>query len=112
VLAQIEAELGASSGKPDLVLADCFDYVAGTSTGAIIMTLVSLGFSIEKVREFYIKSAAEMFQPAKLWDRLHTKFKDDNLTTMLKNVAGKRYNAWFRETPHPAHDRCPRGSDC
>ena len=89
ILAQIEAQLRAISGKPDLVLADYFDYVAGTSTGAIIATLVSLGFSIDKVREFYIKSGAEMFQPAKLWDRLHTKFKDDNLTAMLKDVAGK-----------------------
>jgi len=89
ILAQIEAELRALSGKPDLVLADYFDYVAGTSTGAIIATLVSLGFSIDKVRKFYIKSGAEMFQPAKLWDRLHTKFKDDNLTEMLKDVAGK-----------------------
>jgi uncharacterized protein len=89
ILAQIEAELRAISGKPDLVLADYFDYVGGTSTGAIIVTLVSLGLSIDKVREFYIKSGAEMFQPAKLWDRLHTKFKDDNLTAMLKDVAGK-----------------------
>lgn len=89
VLAQIEAELRALSGKPDLVLADYFDYVAGTSTGAIIATLVSLGLSIDKVREFYIKSGAEMFQPAKLWERLHTKFKDDNLTAMLKGVTGE-----------------------
>jgi patatin-like phospholipase/acyl hydrolase len=89
ILAQIEAELRAISGKPDLVLADYFDYVGGTSTGAIIVTLVSLGLSIDKVREFYIKSGTEMFQPAKLWDRLHTKFKDDNLTAMLKDVAGK-----------------------
>jgi len=89
VLAKIEAELRALSGKPDLVLADYFDYVAGTSTGAIIATLVSLGFSIDRVREFYIKSGAEMFQPAKLWERLHTKFKDDNLTAMLKDVTGE-----------------------
>jgi hypothetical protein len=89
ILTQIEAELRKASGKPDLVLADYFDYVAGTSTGAIIATLVSLGFSIDKVREFYIKSGAEMFQPAKLWERLHTKFKDDNLTAMLKDVTGE-----------------------
>ena len=49
VLAQIEAELRDLSGKPDLVLADYFDY-AGTSSGAIITTFVSLGFSIDKVR--------------------------------------------------------------
>src|SRR6266481_1998076 len=84
ILAQIEAELRKTTGKSDLVLADYFDYVGGTSTGAIIATLVALGFSIDQVRDFYIKSGAEMFQPAKLWERLHTKFKDDNLTAMLK----------------------------
>jgi patatin-like phospholipase/acyl hydrolase len=89
ILAKIEAELRAASGKPDLVLADYFDYVAGTSTGAIIATLVSLGFSVDDIRAFYIKSGAEMFQPAKLWERLHTKFDDDNLTRMLKDVTGE-----------------------
>ncbi len=89
ILARIEAELRAASGKPDLVLADYFDYVAGTSTGAIIATLVSLGFSVDAIRDFYLKSGAEMFQPARLWERLHTKFDDDNLTRMLKEVTGE-----------------------
>ena len=86
---RIEAQLRAISGSQ-------ISFSPITSTmrreqgpGAIIATLVSLGFSIDKVREFNIKSGAEMFQPAKLWDRLHTKFKDDNLTAMLKDVAGK-----------------------
>ena len=65
ILARIEKELRAASGKPGLVLADYFDYVAGTSTGAIIATLVALGFSMDEAREFYLKSGAEMFQPAK-----------------------------------------------
>src|SRR6266581_2481855 len=42
VLARIESELRKSSGNPKLVLADYFDYVAGTSTGAIIATLIAL----------------------------------------------------------------------
>ncbi|HEV3410797.1 MAG TPA: patatin-like phospholipase family protein [Chthoniobacterales bacterium] len=88
ILARIERELRASSGKADLVLADYFDYVAGTSTGAIIASLISLGCSIDEVRDFYLESGAEMFQPARLWERLHTKFQDDNLTAMLKRVAG------------------------
>ena len=89
ILARIEAQLRVASSKPDLVLADYFDYVAGTSTGAIIATLVSLGFSVDAIRDFYLKSGAEMFQPAKLWERLHTKFDDDNLTRMLKEVTGE-----------------------
>ena len=46
VLAGIEAERRKSSGNPKLVLADYFDYVAGTSTGAIIATLIALGIAL------------------------------------------------------------------
>jgi hypothetical protein len=80
--------LRASSGQPGLVLADYFDYVAGTSTGAIIATLVSLGFSMDEVRAFYIKSGAEMFQKARLWERFKTKFRDDKLAAMLTAIIG------------------------
>jgi patatin-like phospholipase/acyl hydrolase len=90
ILARIENELRRASGKPGLVLADYFDYVAGTSTGAIIATLVALGFSMDDTREFYLKSGAEMFESARLWERLHTKFDDDNLTRMLKEIIGEK----------------------
>ena len=36
ILAKIESDLRASTGKPNLVLADWFDFIGGTSTGAII----------------------------------------------------------------------------
>jgi patatin-like phospholipase/acyl hydrolase len=89
ILAKIEADLRASSGQPDLVLADYFDYVAGTSTGAIIATLIALGFSTDKIRDFYLKSGAEMFEKAKLWERFRSKFSSDNLSAMLQDVSGK-----------------------
>jgi len=89
ILAKIEHELRASCKRPNLVLSDYFDYVAGTSTGAIIATLVALGYSVDKVRDFYIKSGAEMFHKARLWDRFRTKFKDDRLADMLRGIIGK-----------------------
>jgi patatin-like phospholipase/acyl hydrolase len=89
ILARIEADLRKSSGNPKLVLSDYFDYVAGTSTGAIIATLIALGYSVDEAREFYLKSGAEMFQKAKLWERFRTKFKDDKLSEMLRNTVGK-----------------------
>ena len=54
ILARIELELRKSSGNPKLVLADYFDYVAGTSTGAIIATLIALGYSVDQLRDFYL----------------------------------------------------------
>ncbi len=43
------------------VLADYFDYIAGTSTGAIIATCLSLGMRVDDIREFYIDSGPAMF---------------------------------------------------
>ncbi|MGB8341231.1 MAG: patatin-like phospholipase family protein [Chthoniobacterales bacterium] len=88
ILAKIEAELRAVSGKPGLVLADYFDYVAGTSTGAIIATLVARGLSVDQIRTFYVKSGAEMFEKARLWERFKTKFRDDKLAAMIQEVIG------------------------
>jgi hypothetical protein len=88
ILARIEDELRKSSGTPELVLADYFDYVAGTSTGAIIATLVALGYSTDKIRDFYIKSGAEMFEKARLWERFRTKFRNDKLSAMLQELIG------------------------
>jgi patatin-like phospholipase/acyl hydrolase len=89
ILARIEGELRQSSGNSNLVLADYFDYVAGTSTGAIIATLVALGCSTSKIRDFYIRSGAEMFEKARLWERFKTKFRDDKLAGMLKDIIGE-----------------------
>ncbi len=88
ILARIENELRASSGNPKLVLADYFDYVAGTSTGGIIATLIALGKSMDEVRDFYIKSGAEMFEKARLWERFKTKFRNDKLSAMLREIIG------------------------
>ncbi len=92
ILAKIEDELRKSNHQPELVLADYFDYVAGTSTGAIIATLVALGKSTEEIRDFYIRSGAEMFEKARLWERFRTKFRDDKLAAMLKEVIGEETN--------------------
>jgi len=91
--AQIEDELRKSSSTPKLVLADYFDYVAGTSTGGIIATLIALGYSTDKIRDFYLKSGAEMFEKARLWERFKTKFRNDKLSAMLQTLlARKRFS--------------------
>jgi hypothetical protein len=89
ILARIESELRKSSGNPKFVLADYFDYVAGTSTGAIIATLIALGLSADEIRDFYLRSGAEMFHKARLWERFRTKFESDKLSEVLRDVIGK-----------------------
>ena len=89
VLAKIEDLLRARlRGGPEFVLADYFDFVAGTSTGAIIATCVSLGMKMADVREFYLKSGEEMFDKSSILKRLHYKFEDDKLAARMQEVFG------------------------
>ena len=88
ILAEIERILRQRSGKPDLVLADYFDYVAGTSTGAIIATCVSIGMPVAQIRSFYAKSGPQMFDRSSLLNRLKYKFEDEPLANMLRQVLG------------------------
>ena len=88
VLAEIERQLRGDRGD-DFRLADEFDYIAGTSTGAIIATCLSLGMSVAQIRDFYRDSGTAMFDKASLIRRLRTKFEDEKLAGKLKEVLGQ-----------------------
>lgn len=84
ILAKLEADLRAALGKPDLVLADYFDFVCGTSTGAIIAACVSGGMSMDRIRTFYVDSGAQMFDKASLFKRLRYSYRDEPLARKLR----------------------------
>src|SRR5688572_8684883 len=86
ILAGLEAMLRKQTGNTDLVLADWFDYVAGTSTGAIIATCVALGMPMDELRKFYVNNGAAMFDKSSLLKRFRYKYEDDKLASMLKQV--------------------------
>lgn len=91
VLARIEALLREQqplAKRRDFVLADYFDYFAGTSTGAILAGCLSLGMSVDRIRTFYLSSGREMFDKAGLLDRLRYKYDDDKLSMKLKQEIG------------------------
>jgi uncharacterized protein len=87
-LSRIETLLRDKLGRSDLVLADYFDYVGGTSTGAIIATFISLGFSTDKIREFYVTGARTMFDPANVFLRLARRLGPDAMLTKFLSVIG------------------------
>jgi patatin-like phospholipase/acyl hydrolase len=93
VLAQIEATLRSALGRDEsFVLADYFDYVAGTSTGAIIATAISLGMSVAEIKKFYRQSGERMFDKAFILEitrKLRYKYGDENLSAELKKVFGE-----------------------
>lgn len=89
ILAKLESLLQEELKRDDsFVLADYFDYIGGTSTGAIIATCLSLGMRVDSIRQFYQESGSAMFDKAKLLDRFRYKYKDELLAQKLKDVIG------------------------
>ena len=91
VLAKIENLLRAELGRgKDFRLSEYFDYVAGTSTGAIIAACISWGMSVVEIRKFYEESGKEMFDKASLLKRFRYKYEDEKLSKKLKSVFGEQ----------------------
>src|SRR5438132_5230787 len=83
ILAQIEARLREKTANPKLLLADHFDYMAGTSTGAIIATCLAWGMTVAEVQDLYTKRAVEMFHVARFYRRFWNKFEAEGITRMF-----------------------------
>jgi patatin-like phospholipase/acyl hydrolase len=90
VLAGIEHFLRKALNRgPGFVLADYFDFVAGTSTGAIIAACISLGLKVDAIRNFYVDSGRDMFDKAFLLKRFRHKYEDDKLIQNMQSILGK-----------------------
>lgn len=89
ILAKLETDLRTRFSKPDLVLADYFDFVCGTSTGAIIASCISTGMSTEQIRSFYTASGKQMFDKASLLKRLKYSYNDEPLAKKLREELDK-----------------------
>jgi predicted acylesterase/phospholipase RssA len=69
VLLRIESLLREHYARQDpakaqtFVLRDHFDFLAGTSTGAIIAACLGWGMSVERVMDMYLEFGPRMFQP-------------------------------------------------
>jgi hypothetical protein len=88
VLAKVERLLQDSVNNPKLVLADYFDYVAGTETGGILATLISLGYRTDEIREIFHGALMKMFEKAPLWTRFRHRYDNENFGRLLRDVIG------------------------
>jgi patatin-like phospholipase/acyl hydrolase len=85
ILAEIEKLLREKLGKDEkFVLADYFDFIAGTSTGGIIAACLSWGMPVSRVRNFYLENGKEMFDKASILKRHRYKFEDEKLSKRLQ----------------------------
>lgn len=62
-LERLEKKLAVEAGRP-VALADHFDLIGGTSTGAIIATALALGNSVEEVKALYFELGPTVFRSA------------------------------------------------
>lgn len=77
--------------QTDVRLADYFDFIGGTSTGAIIAGALALGYRTEQVKEFYIRLAPYAFK-REFWrvPILQSKFGARGLRDQIEAVIGER----------------------
>jgi hypothetical protein len=90
ILKRIEDQLRPLSGAGDnFRLCQFFDYIGGTSTGAIIAAGLAIGKSCSELLDLYRQSGAAMFQKASLGRRfLYHAFSADRLRDMLRREIG------------------------
>jgi len=82
--------LGVLKKIEDLVgpLHAFFDYIAGTSTGAIIAAGLARGMSVDELTVFYRQTGPAMFQRTRFLDRLHSLYRNGPLETQLRATFG------------------------
>ena len=89
-LERLENEISEIEGRPTL-LAEWFDLIGGTSTGAIIAAALSLGYRAAELNDFYRQLAPRIFKRS--YFRLlgwQAKFDSKNLMKELSSVIGSR----------------------
>ena len=90
VLQRLETMLAEQLGAPDgFVLADYFDYIAGTSTGAVIAAGLAKGMRVSELLDLYVERGEDMFDKATLLHKLHYQYDTERLSKLLQTVLGK-----------------------
>lgn len=101
ILETLEKLLGEKSRNRDnFRLCQWFDYVAGTSTGAIIAAGLARGMTVKELIQFYQENGVAMFESTHLMQRLISFYQADPLRKKLKEAFGAD------TTLEPQHLQC------
>jgi len=90
VLLHVQTMLREHYGSPEMVLADHFDFFAGTSTGAIIATCLCWGMEVETVLDLYSRFGGTMFTRIPWYNPIKrllvSKYEAKPLSDMLRRM--------------------------
>jgi uncharacterized protein len=101
ILHSMEKLLAEATGQGEgFRLGEYFDYIAGTSTGAIIAAGLARGMSAQELLDFYQKAGPLMFDKAQLWKRVQSFYRAEPLARQLQKTFGKD------TTLEPEHFKC------
>ena len=89
VLKHMETMLREQTGDQSLVLGEWFDYIAGTSTGAIIAAGLARGMSVADIQKLYRDLGEKMFKKPFVVKRLWAKYTSEPLAAELKRIFGE-----------------------
>ncbi len=88
-LKHIESILKKRYSNKTFVLSDYFDFIGGTSTGAIIAAFIARGGRVADVIKLYQQLANNIFRKRFWrWGLLFTKFQEKALNEVLKDKLG------------------------
>lgn len=88
ILTKLEKDLRDHYKKPNLVLSDYFNFIGGTSVGAIMAAMLSVGKSMKEVHDLFEDSSKEMFQGAFL-SKTRMKYRSTPLQRKLIEEFGE-----------------------
>lgn len=83
-LAQLEAMMRADLGDENLVLADVYDLIAGTSTGSIIAVSLALGWDVARIKSLYDVLCPILFRPSRRLGFFKPRFDAQKLRSVLE----------------------------
>ena len=87
MLQRLEELLAAASGRgKDFRLCEYFDYIAGTSTGAIVAAGLARGMSVNRLIQFYQDFGRQIFEKSNIVKRLTCLYTADPLKEHLREV--------------------------
>ncbi|MBV9644924.1 MAG: patatin-like phospholipase family protein [Verrucomicrobia bacterium] len=98
VLERVEALVRRRLSRENAVLADHFDLIAGTSTGAILGAFLAWGLSIAQIKALYEGMAVKVFRPYRnplQW--LRNRYAADTLSHSLRDFFVEESPEGFRE---------------
>jgi hypothetical protein len=93
VLIRMEELLRKESGQGEAFrLCNFFDYIGGTSTGAIIAAGLACGMSAQELSTFYMRTGPAMFDKSFILFRLRHLYETEPLAKELKKTFGEDTN--------------------